>query len=181
MSSNSKQPSDPMGLRGENSQSVFDSDFYSSGGFSYEEVKSGGLTDGVEGEIPINPQTGKPYPEEAMKQFDRLREYFPDNDLIPRRLTPELKAKQEMEAARMAEATRKVMGGTASKGDLDYYYGSLEKQAKDRLEIIEYLIDTQGGADEEMDKKFKEVLDGIKAQMAQIQEEKEEAYKRAGF
>jgi DNA repair exonuclease SbcCD ATPase subunit len=73
------------------------------------------------------------------------------------------------------------MGGTPARGDLDYYYGNLEKQTNDRLEIIEYLIDTQGGGDDEMDKKFKEVLDGIKAQMSQLQEEKEDAYKRAGL
>lgn len=175
------QAPNPMGLRGPESQSVFDSDFYRSGGFQYDDPTRQGGESTEKGEIPINPQTGKPYSEEAMEQFDRLREYFPDNELIPRRLTPELKAKQEAQAAKMAEVTRNVMSGNASRADLDYYYGRLEKEINDRLELIEYLIDTQGGGDEELDKKLQEVLDGIKAQMAQIQEEKQDAYKRAGY
>lgn len=178
--SSGSKSGNPMGLRGEDSKSVFDSDFYDSGNFSYEEME-GEDPNAPKGELPINPQTGKPYPEQAMEQFDRLREYFPENELIPKRLTPEVKAQQEEKAQKFAEATRKVMGGSPEKGDLDYYYNNLEKQANDRLEIIEYLIDVQGGADEEMDKKFQQVLSSVKAQMTQIQTEKETAYERAGY
>jgi hypothetical protein len=177
-SSNSK--GNPMGLRGENSKSVFDSDFYSSGNFSYDEMQAQ-KEEGEKGAIPINPQTGKPYEEAAMQQFDRLREYFPENELIPKRLTPEVKAQQEAKAEKLAEATRKVMSGNPERADLNEYYGNMEKQANDRLEIIEYLIDVQGGDSPEMDEKFKQVLDGVKAQMAQIQSEKEQAFKRAGL
>jgi hypothetical protein len=169
----------PMGVRGENSKSVFDSDFYNSGSFTYDEKNAPEGT-GARGDAPINPQTGKPYPEEAMAQFDRLRELFPDNELIPKRLTPEVKAEQEALNQKLANATSSVMGGSATEQDINFYYGHMEKQTNDRLEIIEYLIDAQGGEDEEMDKKFKEVLDGVKAQMAQIQTEKEAAYKKIG-
>lgn len=178
--SGSGSQGNPMGLRDEDSKSVFDTDFYSSGNFSYEEMETQKDT-APKGDIPINPQTGKPYEENAMKQFDRLREYFPDNELIPKRLTPEVKAEQEAKAQKFADATRKVMGGNPERTDLDYYYGNMEKQANDRLEIIEYLIDVQGGDNPEMDEKFKQVLDGVKAQMAQLQSEKDQAYKRAGY
>jgi hypothetical protein len=171
-SGSSRTARDPQG------RSVFDSEFYNSGNFSYEEMETG-KANAPDGDIPINPQTGKPYPESAMEQFDRLRDMFPDNELIPKRLTPEVKAKQEKQAQRLAEATRAVFGGVPKREDLDFYYGSLEKQVDDRLEIIEYLIEVQGGEDDEMDKKFQEVLSSIKSQKEQIRQEKEDAYKRA--
>ncbi|WCL48567.1 LIC_20245 family lipoprotein [Leptospira sp. GIMC2001] len=176
---NSNPKGNPMGVRDADSKSVFDSDFYNSGGMTYEEEQAN--KDGKSGEIPINPQTGKPYPEEAMAQFDRLREAFPGNDLIPKRLTPDVKAQQEAKAEKLAQATRNVLANNAKAEDIEYYYSNMEKQSKDRLEIIEYLVDTQGGANEEMDKKFQDVMEGIKAQAAQITREKEEAYKRAGL
>ncbi|MCG9874703.1 MAG: hypothetical protein MH321_07960 [Leptospiraceae bacterium] len=170
-----------MGTRGENSKSVFDSDFYESGGLRYEEDGSAPVAVTPNGEIPINPQTGKPYPEEAMAQFDRLRDLFPDNNLIPKRLTPEVKAAEQAKNDKLAESMRNVFANNAKPDEIEFYYSNLEKQSQDRLQIIEYLIDAQGGEDEEMDKKFKDVLDGIKSQAAQIQKEKEEAYKKSGL
>lgn len=171
----------PMGVRGEDSKSIFDSDFYSSGKLSYEDKDSSKTQVTEQGEIPINPQTGKPYPAEAMEQFDRLRELFPGNDLIPKRLDPATKAQQEATNQRLADASRNVMSGNSSRDDLDFYYGTMEKQVSDRLQIIEYLIEVQGGEDEEMDKKFKQVLDSVQAQRNQVQSEREAAYKRSGF
>jgi hypothetical protein len=178
--SSSQQGTNGMGSRGENSKSVFDSDFYQSGGIKYEEDGTNPISS-VQGEAPINPQTGKPYPEEAMAQFDRLREMFPDNNLIPKRMTPEIKAAEEAKTQKLADSMRNVFANNAKPEEIQYYYTNMEKQSQDRLQIIEYLIEAQGGEDEEMDKKFKEVLDGVKAQNEQIQKEKEEAYKKAGL
>ncbi|NCN08900.1 MAG: hypothetical protein GW938_03535 [Leptospira sp.] len=170
-----------MGTRGEDSKSVFDTDFYESGGLRYEEEGAAPVDVTPDGEIPVNPQTGKPYPKEAMAQFDRLRELFPDNNLIPKRLTPEVKAAEEAKTQKLSTTMRSVFANNAKPDEIEYYYSNMEKQAQDRLQIIEYLIDAQGGEDEEMDKKFKDVLDGIKSQAAQIQKEKEEAYKKSGL
>ena len=170
----------PLGVRGEFSESIFDSDFYKAGGMGYEE--DGNLVTAIpSGEIPINPQTGKPYTQEAMETFDELREMFPDNDLIPRRLTAEEKAKNEAEQKKLQTATTAVFGGSPNAEDLNTYYGSVRKQGRDRMEIIDYLIASQGGEDAEMDKKFQEILSNIKMQNEGIESEMKSAYSKAGL
>jgi len=174
------QSTNPLGVRGEDADSIFDSEYYKSGAMKYEEEQraAGG---GNEGEIPINPATGKPYPAEAMESFDELRELFPENDLIPRRLTPELKAKQEQFNQRLSQATNVVFGGSASANDIQFYYNHVKKQGNDRIEIINYLIESQGGDDPEMDKKFQEILTNIKFQNDQVDKEMVNAYQKAGL
>ncbi len=175
-----KNGQNPLGIRGEDSESIFDSDYYKAGGMRYEEDGSGTPLASA-GEIPINPQTGKPYTVEAMETFDELRDMFPDNDLIPRRMTPEEKAKQDQLTASIQKATQGVFGGSPKAEDLSLYYGNVQKQGKDRLEIIEYLINSQGGEDPEMDKKFQEILTNIKTQNEQMEKEMKGAYERAGL
>jgi hypothetical protein len=178
--SRDKQSTNPLGVRGEDADSIFDSDYYKSGAMRYEEEMkaSGG---GQEGEIPINPATGKPYPAEAMESFDELRELFPENDLIPKRLTPELKAKQEQFNQKLSQATNTVFGGNSNAADIQFYYGHVKKQGNDRMEIINYLIESQGGDDPEMDKKFQEILTNIKYQNDQVDKEMAAAYQKAGL
>jgi len=169
----------PLGVRGEDAESIFDSDYYKSGAMKYEEEQK--LANANEGEIPINPATGKPYPAEAMESFDELRELFPENDLIPRRLTPELKAKQDQFNQKLTQATNVVFGGSASANDIQFYYNHVKKQGNDRMEIINYLIESQGGDDPEMDKKFQEILTNIKFQNEQVDKEMANAYQKAGL
>ncbi|BDA78342.1 hypothetical protein LPTSP3_g12720 [Leptospira kobayashii] len=170
----------PLGVRGEDAESIFDSDYYKAGGMKYEEESKVANNSG-DGEIPINPQTGKPYPPEAMETFDELRELFPDNDLIPKRLTPELKAQQEQHGQKLAQATTAVFGGNPPASDVQFYYSHVKKQGNDRMEIINYLIESQGGEDAEMDKKFQEILTNIKFQNEQVDREMEAAYNKAGI
>ncbi|MDF3819465.1 hypothetical protein P3G55_06120 [Leptospira sp. 96542] len=168
-----------LGVRGEDASSIFDSDYYSAGGMKYEEEVAPEVA--ANGEIPINPQTGKPYPPEAMQAFDELREQFPGNDLIPKRLTPEVKQKQEEFNQKLARATSSVYGGTPNANDLNFYFNHVKKQGKDRMEIISYLIESQGGEDEEMDKKFEEIMKNIKFQNEQIEKEAIKAFEKAGL
>ncbi|XDD43886.1 hypothetical protein AB3N58_05930 [Leptospira sp. WS60.C2] len=168
-----------LGVRGEDSGSIFDSDYYNAGGMRYEDDPSIAASDS--GEVPINPQTGKPYPPEAMQAFEELREQFPDNDLIPKRMTPEEKQKQADLNQKIARATNSVFGGNANATDLTLYYGHVRKQGKDRLEIINYLIESQGGDDPEMDKKFQEILKNIQYQNEQIEKEAANAFAKAGL
>lgn len=168
-----------LGVRGEDSGSIFDSDYYNAGGMRYEDDPNIAASDS--GEVPINPQTGKPYPPEAMQAFEELREQFPDNDLIPKRMTPEEKQKQADLNQKIARATNSVFGGNANATDLTLYYGHVRKQGKDRLEIINYLIESQGGDDPEMDKKFQEILKNIQYQNEQIEKEAANAFAKAGL
>ena len=80
--------------RRNNNSSVFESDFGKSGLPQFVEEESNSPEGGQQGDIPINPQTGKPWEEDAMQQFDELRKLFSGNDLIPRRATKEDQAKQ---------------------------------------------------------------------------------------
>ncbi|TGK54028.1 hypothetical protein EHQ16_18540 [Leptospira kanakyensis] len=168
-----------LGVRGEEAGSIFDSDYYNAGGMRYEEDNS--LAGSEAGEVPINPQTGKPYPPEAMQAFEELREQFPDNDLIPKRLTPEDKQKQSEFNQKLSRATNSVFGGSPNATDITLYYNHVKKQGKDRLEIINYLIESQGGDDPEMDKKFQEILKNIQYQNEQVEKEASNAFQKAGI
>ncbi len=163
-------------------KSVFDSDFFKSGKISYDEPDASDAHPTPQGEIPLNPQTGKPYSEEAMEQFDSLREKFPGNDLIPKRQTPESKAEKARQDEKFAKVTNAVMTKTANTSEIKDYYKLHEKSAKDRLDIIEYLVQSQKESGEEDEGgQFQKILDGIKSQYDQIKKEKESAYRNAGI
>jgi hypothetical protein len=165
------------GIRGESSESIFDSDFMK----SKQEIVEDDLSDYVplpQGEAPINPQTGKPYPDEAMKEFDELRKEMPDNELIPRRLTKEEREFKKQEDEKLAKASQAVFSGNPSKEDVTLYYSRMMKQSQDRVQIIEYVIENQGGEDPEVDKQYKEIKDSIQSQKNQLESEQKEAYKK---
>lgn len=163
-------------------KSVFDSDFFKSGKISYDDPETNEAHPTPLGEIPINPQTGKPYSDEAMEQFDSLREKFPGNDLIPKRLTSESKKEKTKTEERLAKVTNAVMTKTANSSEIRDYYKFQEKSAKDRLEIIEYLVQSQKESGEEDEEgQFQKILDGIKTQYDQIKKEKETAFQNAGI
>ncbi|MBE7410774.1 MAG: hypothetical protein L6Q54_14610 [Leptospiraceae bacterium] len=164
------------------SKSIFDSDFYKSGKLSYEEIENNEAHPTPQGDIPINPQTGKPYSEEAMEQFDSLREKFPGNDLIPQRLTPEMRANKNKDSERIAKITNNVTNKTANNSEIREYYKFQEKSVKDRLEIIEYLVQSQKESGEEDEGgQYQKIMDTIKEQANQVAREKESAFRSAGI
>ena len=179
-SNRDSQDDDKIGV--DRTKSVFESDFFKSGKISYDEPDANENHPTPQGDIPVNPQTGKPYSEEAMEQFDSLREKFPNNDLIPKRLTPESKSEKAKQDDKLAKVTNAVMNKTANSSEIKDYYRFQEKSAKDRLEIIEYLVQSQKESGEEDEGgQFQKILDGIKLQYDQIKKEKESAYKNAGI
>ena len=156
--------------------SIFDSDFMKpTKGMEFsEEGKS--PKSGDVGDIPINPQDGKPYTKEQMDQFEELRQEMPNNDLIPRRMTPEKKAEKERKAKELQEITAKVSNSSASRSEVEVYYGSQEKVLQDRLEIIEYLVKGQEeGGEEDKDGQFKKILEGTRDQIKNLEEQKKNA------
>ncbi|MCC6275521.1 MAG: hypothetical protein IT569_06670 [Leptospiraceae bacterium] len=163
-------------------KSIFDSDFYKSGKISYESLENNEAHPTPQGEIPINPQTGKPYSEEAMEQFESLREKFPGNDLIPKRLTPEAKAEKARHEEKLAKVSQAVINKTANNSEIREYYKFQEKSVKDRLEIIEYLVQSQKESGEEDEGgQFQKIMDSIKEQANQVTKEKESAFRNAGI
>src|SRR5687767_1767865 len=75
--------------------SIFDSDFFKAGEPTNpieEKAEASGPQGDGNNEIlepanpnnPVNPQTGQPFSDTVMEQFDTLRKRFPGNSIIPR-------------------------------------------------------------------------------------------------
>ncbi|MCB1160560.1 MAG: hypothetical protein H7A25_07450 [Leptospiraceae bacterium] len=177
-SGGSKREVDENGIVKNSGESVFESDFYKSGNLKFEdEGKEEHYM--AQGEIPINPQTGQPYSESAMKQFEELAKKMLGNELIPRRVTPEQKEAKAQEAARLREITAKVNNATASREEVNQFYDSQAKTFQDRLQIVKYLIELQEeGGEEDKDGKFKKVLDGTNEQLRILEQRRNDSLKR---
>ncbi|EJO69024.1 MULTISPECIES: LIC_20245 family lipoprotein [Leptospira] len=171
---------------GKTNESIFDSSFYKSGKGEYIESNKGEPKEAdpnaADADNPVNPQTNKPYTNEEMERFSQLRERFPDNSLIPKKLSPAEKEAKRQEDSRIAEAARNVFARTATQDQIRSYYQNMEKQTQDRMDIINYLVDLQkGSGEEETEKKLNNIQESIKNQLQQVQKEKENAFKQAGI
>ncbi|MCH1913640.1 hypothetical protein L9Z41_05310 [Leptospira noguchii] len=171
---------------GKTNESIFDSSFYKSGKGEYIEPGKGETKEAdpnaADADNPVNPQTNKPYTNEEMERFSQLRERFPDNSLIPKKLSPAEKEAKKQEDSRIAEAARNVFARTATQDQIRSYYQNMEKQTQDRMDIINYLVDLQkGSGEEETEKKLNNIQESIKNQLQQVQKEKENAFKQAGM
>jgi hypothetical protein len=178
--SGSVNDSTKRGYRKNPNSSVFDEGDFMNVGINkdYEEEAS----TNPKGEAPLNPQTGKPYDDETMEQFEKLRLYFPGNDLIPKRMTPEEKLVKERETAEMARIAISLQSGKATTKDVTLYYGGQEKVLNDRVEIIEYLIEAQkedSSFNKDNQIQFDIILNGAKDQLKNLESEKIEALKKA--
>jgi hypothetical protein len=166
--------------RRNNNASIFDNGGFMKDGVSFpeEEVNANAANNG---DIPINPQTGKPWEEDAMQQFDELRKLFADNDLIPRRTTKEEREKQAQLEEKWNKAQAAVNSGTYTRDDLDMHFSHQKKVIDDRLQIIEYLMEAQK-EDGEVDKdgQFQKILDGTKDQMKQLETQRQDLLKKLG-
>ncbi|EID99796.1 hypothetical protein LEP1GSC185_2553 [Leptospira licerasiae serovar Varillal str. VAR 010] len=171
--------------------SLFDSnsDFYKAGKAEYREPEVGEPSSenkpgapAADSDNPVNPQTGKPYTNEEMERFAQLKEKFPNNSLLPSKMTPAEKEQRKVFEQRVSEATRAVLSRTASKEQTVTYYDYMEKQSKDRLEIVKYLVDLQkGSGDPEQEKKLETIQQTMIQQLEQVQKDKQRAYEQAGL
>lgn len=163
-------------------KSVFDSDFYSAGNARYVEESETQPYDLPKGEIPVNPQTGKPYTEEEMAMFEELRKKFPDNDLIPKRLTPEEKKFKEEREQKLASATRSVFNKSATPQQIQMYYDHVVDQAQDRMQIINYILeDEETVQDFENPEQLKQIHENIQKQLDAAVEGRNKAFQEAGL
>ena len=150
-------------------KSLFQSDFWKSGMPENEEiVEEFDPGDEVEPEIlepaspdnPVNPQTGQPYPDSVMKQFDVLRAKFPNNDIIPRRKTPEEKQAEIEKQKQMSQLQTAILRKEATSEELTAYYAYRKKPLLDRMELLNYVLEEQGD----------KMSDDIRAQYEKIRE-----------
>ncbi|MCS7204725.1 MAG: hypothetical protein NZ853_03430 [Leptospiraceae bacterium] len=161
-------------------QSLYDTEFWKEG-VKDQAVGEETPSDEEEPEIlekvsegnPINPQTGLPYTDEQMEAFDRLRQKFPNNSLIPRRMTPEEKKVEEDYKRRMLEIQSKVSIRSATAQEIEEYYQYQKKPIEDRIELLKYVLqELQDELTEEMIKQYQEVLRMNEQQLKNLEEQK---------
>ncbi len=122
---------------------------------------------------PINPQTGLPYTDEQMEQFDKLREKFPNNSLIPKRISPEEKKAEEENLRKMLEIQSKISAKKATIEEIEMYYNYQKKPFLDRLELLEYVLaELKEDLSEDLKSQYEQVLKMNKEQIKNIEEQK---------
>lgn len=179
----------PPAQRKSGEGSLFDSDFWRAGARTAipEDAGTGRGSD-EEPEIlekasegnPVNPQNGLPYTDAQMAQFERLRDQFPNNSLIPKRLTPELQQQQEEDRRRINSIRERMNTKQASASEISDFYESQMKGMKDRAELLEYVLSkVSDELDAEMKKKYEEVLSSNRQAIARIEDEKKKAMEQA--
>ncbi|MBU44721.1 MAG: hypothetical protein CMN76_15975 [Spirochaetaceae bacterium] len=167
-SGNSNRNSNPVQRSNEPGNSLFDSGFMESGvGDSdlpdrpearQRQYGDPEILDPVSEGNPINPQTGQPFTDRQMSQFNALREKFPDNSVIPQRMTPELKAQKEQRRQEIYKIQTRIVKKEASETEVNEYYDYQQKSLEDRMELIEYVLNNPNtDMSDEMRKKFEEV------------------------
>ncbi|MFN3604678.1 MAG: hypothetical protein ACK4UJ_08220 [Leptonema sp. (in: bacteria)] len=122
---------------------------------------------------PINPQTGLPYTDEQMEQFDKLREKFPNNSLIPKRKNAEQIKEEEEKQRRILEIQSKISVKKANKEEIEIYYDYQKKPILDRLELLEYVLkELKEDLPEDLKSQYEQVLKMNKEQIKNIEEQK---------
>ncbi len=167
-------------------QSLYDTDFWKSGitGEPIEEESkleedTEILEKASEGN-PINPQTGLPYTDEQMEQFDTLRKKFPNNSLIPKRITPEEQKAQEEEKRRVLEIQSKIVSRKATAEEIEKYIEHQKKPILDRLELLNYVLqELKDDLPDDLKKQYEETLKMNEQQLKSLDEQKNSLLKSA--
>lgn len=175
------QPAATTGRTDKNKQdtSLYDTEFWKAGVKPPESEEENvieeddGILEKVSEGNPINPQTGLPYTDEQMAAFEKLREKFPNNSLIPRRQTAEEKQKEEEYRRRMLEIQSKISVKKATPQEIEEYYEYQKKPVADRIELLQYVLkELEDELTEEMKKQYQEVLRMNERQLQTIEEQK---------
>lgn len=133
---------------------------------------------------PGNPYTQQPYSDRAMDQFAALRELFPDNRMIPRRMTPEeVKAyeAEEQELAKKFYVERRVqiLTGGLNKAEVDEYFAYRTRFTLDKIELFRYALDNMPeDAPPERRARIERLLGENEEKIARVLAQKEAAYKK---
>ena len=134
----------------------------------------------VDPDNPINPQTGQKYTNDAMKKFAALRKRFPNNDLIPRKKTPEEKKAEEERRNRMFGLQSLVVQGNATEQEVNDYYDMQLKSYKDRKELLDYVFKSMGDKmSDDIKDQYSKILKMNERQIQQIEDQRKRALSRA--
>lgn len=128
---------------------------------------------------PINPQTGYRYTDSQMIQFESMQKKFPNNTLIPRRLTAKEQMDQAALTARIKDITERILTCSVTASEINLVYSNRKRRLEDRLELLQYVIDKMGdNMAGNMRKRYEDVKKSIKEEMQLIQKEEEDIQSR---
>ncbi len=162
-------------------KSIFESDFWRTGVSDKaipDEPGTGKNRDGEPDLLepasagnPINPETNQPYSDAVMEQFAELRKKFPNNSIIPRKRTEaDIKA-EEQERVEIYSLQAKVYQNQASAGDIDRFYDYQTKGIRDRLDLLNYVLEEQGSQmSPEIKSQYDKILTMNKNQLQSMEE-----------
>lgn len=125
---------------------------------------------------PINPQNERPFTNRQMRQFEKLRQKFPGNTLIPRKLSPEQKAERERQTQYIYEIQTKIVKKEATQQEINEYYDYQIKGMTDRIELIDYVLKKPGAV---LSPENREKLENVRAMNERTLKAYEEARQRA--
>lgn len=170
--------------------SLFDSDFWKQGQTTGSYPDERGLApveeepeilEAVSEGNPLNPQTGMPFTDVQMEQFESLQKQFPGNSIIPQRMTPERQEQITKERENMVAVQQRMTAKTASKEDITTFYDFQMKGMKDRAQLLNYVLEKMGkDMDDDMRLKFNEVLQANKRNIESLENEKQKSIQQAG-
>ena len=169
--------------------SLFDSEFWSVGAPTApieDEPLEPAPTDGEPDILepanpnnPVNPMTGQPYPDRLMKVFDGLRKKFPNNSMIPKRQTPEDKARESEERNQIFGLQSLIAQGKASQEQVNTFYDFQSKQYRDREELVEYVLAEKGATmSPQIKEQYERIRQMTKTQLESFAKQREQALAR---
>jgi len=180
------------GLSGKSGESedysIFDSDFFANlPDAPHEELKKANPDGDGEPEIlesadpnnPLNPNTKQRFTDAMMKRFDQLREKYPNNSVIPRKMTPEEKEEKQRLDQELVDIHQRIVDGSAGEEEINTYYDHRTKQVSDRLELLEHFVGKRRDAlSPDMQKKLDGILSSSKKRLDTLELKRKKALER---
>ncbi len=138
------------------------------------------ILDPADKDNPVNPQTGKPYTNSVMEQFSKLREKFPNNSVIPKKSSPEDKAREAEERKQMFGLQSLVAQGKADPEQITRYYEMRSKDIRDRIELLDYVMQSYGPKmSEQVKDQYTKILDLNKKTLETYYQQRDQAIEKA--
>ncbi|MCB1167003.1 MAG: hypothetical protein KDK33_12655 [Leptospiraceae bacterium] len=99
------------------------------------------LVDYASPDNPIDPKTGRRYTNRQMAAFEHLRRAFPDNSLIPRRLsTEEMEEKSRLEE-RLKMIEQRLLSCEVSEEEISLLFDFRIKEKEDLIQLLRAALD----------------------------------------
>ena len=163
--------------------SIFDSEDFSG---AADGIERDALANSANPNNPINPATRKKYSDLAIKQFEELRQSFPENRMIPRRKTPvereNLLSKNGKIRSYIVSHRGDVRNGKATQEVIDKYFQYRTRYTRDKIELFQHVVDNiPDDLAPAKRERYERLLQHNLRKMEKIRRQREEAYRKSGI